>query len=107
MAIPPPRPSPTSAGTRAGPLPSCRSTRRAGGPARVVAAHRDTWLVATPAGEHEAVIAGRLRHEAIGPGDLPAVGDWVRRRRRTKTDRRDPGRPAPPDVVRAQRRRDG
>ncbi len=46
-------------------------------PARVVAAHRDTWLVATPAGEHEAVIAGRLRHEAIGPADLPAVGDWV------------------------------
>jgi ribosome biogenesis GTPase len=46
-------------------------------PARVVAAHRDAWVVATPAGDRDAVIAGRLRHEALGPGDLPAVGDWV------------------------------
>lgn len=46
-------------------------------PARVVAAHRDAWVVATPAGDRDAVIAGRLRHEAFGPGDLPAVGDWV------------------------------
>src|SRR5262245_9614598 len=46
-------------------------------PARVVAAHRDAWAVATPPGARDAVIAGRLRHEAVGPGDLPAVGDWV------------------------------
>ena len=46
-------------------------------PARVVAAHRDAWVVATPGGDRDAVIAGRLRHEAIGPADLPAVGDWV------------------------------
>src|ERR1044072_9310612 len=46
-------------------------------PARVVAAHRDAWIVATPTGDRDAVIAGRLRHEAMGPGDLPAVGDWV------------------------------
>ena len=46
-------------------------------PARVVAAHRDAWVVATPAGDLDAVIAGRLRHEALGPADLPAVGDWV------------------------------
>jgi ribosome biogenesis GTPase len=46
-------------------------------PARVVAAHRDAWVVATPAGDRDAVIAGRLRHEAFGPADLPAVGDWV------------------------------
>jgi ribosome biogenesis GTPase len=46
-------------------------------PARVVAAHRDAWVVATPAGDRSAVIAGRFRHEALGPGDLPAVGDWV------------------------------
>jgi ribosome biogenesis GTPase len=46
-------------------------------PARVVAAHRDSWVLATPAGDRDAVIAGRLRHEAMGPWDLPAVGDWV------------------------------
>ena len=46
-------------------------------PARVVAAHRDAWVLATPHGDRDAVVAGRLRHEAAGPGDLPAVGDWV------------------------------
>ena len=46
-------------------------------PARVVAAHRDAWVLAHPHGDGDAVISGRLRHEALGPGDLPAVGDWV------------------------------
>ncbi|MCJ7709429.1 MAG: ribosome small subunit-dependent GTPase A [Chloroflexi bacterium] len=46
-------------------------------PARVVAAHRAAWILATPGGDRDAVIAGRLRHEALGPADLPAVGDWV------------------------------
>ena len=46
-------------------------------PARVVAAHRDAWSIATQTGDRDAVIAGRLRHEAVGAGDLPAVGDWV------------------------------
>ena len=46
-------------------------------PARVVAAHRDSWVIASPTGDRDAVIAGRLRHEAVGVGDLPAVGDWV------------------------------
>jgi ribosome biogenesis GTPase len=46
-------------------------------PARVVAAHRDSWILATPSGDRDAVISGRFRHEATGPGDLPAVGDWV------------------------------
>jgi len=46
-------------------------------PARVVVAHRDAWIVATASGDHDAVISGRFRHEALGPGDLPAVGDWV------------------------------
>jgi len=46
-------------------------------PARVVAAHRDAWVLAHPHGDGDAVISGRLRHEAAGPGDLPAVGDWV------------------------------
>jgi ribosome biogenesis GTPase len=46
-------------------------------PARVVVANRDLWRIATTAGDRDAVISGRLRHEAAGPGDLPAVGDWV------------------------------
>jgi ribosome biogenesis GTPase len=47
-------------------------------PARVSAAHRDAWVVALPgAGDRDAVIAGRLRNDALGPADLPAVGDWV------------------------------
>ncbi len=46
-------------------------------PARVVAAHRDSWVLATPDGDQDAVVSGRLRHEALGPRDLPAVGDWV------------------------------
>jgi len=46
-------------------------------PARVVAAHRDAWVLATDHADRDAVISGRFRHEALGPGDLPAVGDWV------------------------------
>jgi len=46
-------------------------------PARVLAAHRDAWVVAGPDGDRDAVVSGRLRHEALGPADLPAVGDWV------------------------------
>lgn len=48
-------------------------------PARVVAAHRDAWVVARPGEpkDADAIVTGRLRHEALGPGDLPAVGDWV------------------------------
>ncbi len=46
-------------------------------PARVVASHRASWVLATPGGDRDSVIAGRLRHEALGPADLPAVGDWV------------------------------
>jgi ribosome biogenesis GTPase len=46
-------------------------------PARIVAAHRDSWILAAPDGDGPATISGRFRHEAIGPGDLPAVGDWV------------------------------
>jgi ribosome biogenesis GTPase len=46
-------------------------------PGRVVAAHRDLWRVATAAGDRNAELSGRLRHQAAGPADLPAVGDWV------------------------------
>ena len=46
-------------------------------PARVIATHRDAWIVATAAGDRDATISGRLRHGALRPADLPAVGDWV------------------------------
>jgi ribosome biogenesis GTPase len=56
-------------------LPFDAADRR---PARVSAAHRGAWVVALPdAGDRDAVIAGRLRSEALGPADLPSVGDWV------------------------------
>ena len=42
-------------------------------PARVVAAHRDRWVVALPSGGSEAVVSGRLRHAALGPGALPGA----------------------------------
>jgi ribosome biogenesis GTPase / thiamine phosphate phosphatase len=58
-------------------------------PARVVAAHRDAWVVAQPShpDDADAIVSGRFRHEALGPGDLPAVGDWV------ATTPADPGSP--------------
>jgi ribosome biogenesis GTPase len=46
-------------------------------PARVVAEHRDAWLLATTAGEQLARLAGRLRHAATSRLDLPATGDWI------------------------------
>jgi ribosome biogenesis GTPase len=46
-------------------------------PARVSAQHRGGYDVLTEAGERRVGTAGRLRHEASGAGDLPAVGDWV------------------------------
>ena len=48
-------------------------------PARVVAAHRDAWVVAQPGDipDTTATVSGRFRHEAFGAGDFPAVGDWV------------------------------
>ena len=45
-------------------------------PGRVTVQHRGTWLVATEESDDLIGITGRLRHEA-GPGELPAVGDWV------------------------------
>jgi ribosome biogenesis GTPase / thiamine phosphate phosphatase len=46
-------------------------------PARVTVQNRGLYLVVGDGGEQEAEITGRLRHEAAGGGDLPAVGDWV------------------------------
>lgn len=46
-------------------------------PARVAREDRERYLLLDAAGERPAVLAGRLRHEARGRLDLPAVGDWV------------------------------
>lgn len=46
-------------------------------PARVFLQHNKIYMLYTGRGELPAEAAGRLRHEAAGPEDLPAVGDWV------------------------------
>jgi len=46
-------------------------------PGRVSAAHTHLYRVLTRAGDWLAEVTGRLRHEARGPEDFPAVGDWV------------------------------
>ncbi|MDI1476941.1 ribosome small subunit-dependent GTPase A [Polyangium sp. y55x31] len=46
-------------------------------PARVITEHRGAYRVHDGTVERWAVIAGRLRHEAHSPLDMPAVGDWV------------------------------
>ncbi len=46
-------------------------------PARVVKQSRDLSTVVTADGEAEAEVSGRFRHEARGPADFPAVGDWA------------------------------
>jgi ribosome biogenesis GTPase / thiamine phosphate phosphatase len=57
----------------------------AGGfPGRVAVEHRGLYEVLTEHGDLAAPVSGRLRHEARGRADFPAVGDWV-------ALRRDPG----------------
>ncbi len=46
-------------------------------PGRVVAEHRGAYRIETEAGERTGVLGGRLRHQAAGRLDLPAVGDFV------------------------------
>lgn len=46
-------------------------------PARVAEEHRDGYVVLTEHAALRATLAGKLRHEARGAGDLPAVGDWI------------------------------
>jgi len=46
-------------------------------PARVSVAYGATFRVVTEDGEHLADSTGKMRHEAQGRRDLPAVGDWV------------------------------
>ena len=44
---------------------------------RIIAHHRDAYRIATPSGERNAVLAGKLRHHTSRQADLPAVGDFV------------------------------
>lgn len=44
---------------------------------RVVAEHRERYIVKTEKGDYEAVITGNLRFSAKSRLDFPAVGDWV------------------------------
>jgi ribosome biogenesis GTPase / thiamine phosphate phosphatase len=46
-------------------------------PARIAAQHRGGYVVYAESGERPAEVVGQLRHAALGPADLPAVGDWV------------------------------
>jgi len=46
-------------------------------PARVVAEHRDRYVVGTEEGDRSAVLAGRLRHAVVSREELPTTGDWV------------------------------
>jgi len=42
-----------------------------------VAEHRGRYIVSAADGDHSAVLAGRVRHEAASRDQLPSVGDWV------------------------------
>jgi ribosome biogenesis GTPase len=46
-------------------------------PGRVIAEHRERYIVSTAHGEFEAEITGNMRFTAKGREDFPAVGDWV------------------------------
>lgn len=46
-------------------------------PGRVAVEHRGAYTVFTAAGSVEAALPGKMRFEAGGRGELPAVGDWV------------------------------
>jgi ribosome biogenesis GTPase len=46
-------------------------------PARVITAHRGSYVVATESGETDATVSGRFRFDAGAAEDFPAVGDWV------------------------------
>jgi ribosome biogenesis GTPase len=46
-------------------------------PGRIAVEHRGLYEVLTNDGEVSAPVSGRLRHEARGRADFPAVGDWV------------------------------
>ena len=45
--------------------------------ARVIAEHKERYIVRTPTHEYDAEILGNLRFNAHSRADFPAVGDWV------------------------------
>lgn len=47
------------------------------GVGRVVLQHNKIYVLYAAEGEVQAEATGRLKHQALGPEDLPAVGDWV------------------------------
>ena len=55
-------------------------------PARVAAQHRGGYVIYAESGERPAEVAGQLRHAALSPADLPAVGDWVAVREAPEAD---------------------
>jgi len=46
-------------------------------PARVASEHQHLYTLFTDVGERLARVTGKLRYEATGRADFPAVGDWV------------------------------
>ena len=54
---------------------------------RVFLQHNKYYMLYTAAGETLAEASGRLRYEARGPEDFPAVGDWVALRRKEDEDK--------------------
>ena len=56
-------------------------------PARVAVVHSGLYRLYSEQGELLAEVSGRLRHQAAGRRDLPAVGDWVAIRPRPAEDR--------------------
>ncbi|HEY9615853.1 MAG TPA: ribosome small subunit-dependent GTPase A [Microcoleaceae cyanobacterium] len=54
--------------------PYCQQGFTAG---RVVSEHRHAYRLYTEQGEQMATVTGKLRHQATGIQDFPAVGDWV------------------------------
>lgn len=50
---------------------------RESGIGRVIAEHRERYVVATESGDTEAEVSGNFRNRATSRVDFPAVGDWV------------------------------
>ena len=46
-------------------------------PARVLAEHRGSYVLATKTGEIDGSVSGRFRYDAMSSEEFPAVGDWV------------------------------
>jgi ribosome biogenesis GTPase len=84
-------------------------------PGRVCVEHKELYRVCSERGEAPAEVSGRLRYQACGRGDFPAVGDWVALAqasgdlavihavlpRRYKFARKAPGGPAEEQIVAA------